>query len=121
LYRRKPGRIRDQLFAPDHLESYRHDDDARAEPGRYNPVAHAVGGTMTRWSGWSWRFREDDFRVLSAEGPLAGAALADWPVRMPSWPLRPGRARVRGLASPVEPALAAAPALSNPPHRRARA
>jgi choline dehydrogenase-like flavoprotein len=72
--------VRDTLFAPDQLESYRLDADARAEPGRYNPCAHAVGGTMTRWSGWSWRFREDDFRVLSSEGPLAGAALADWPV-----------------------------------------
>jgi choline dehydrogenase-like flavoprotein len=72
--------IRDSLFAPDHLETYRLDESAKAEPGRWNPVAHAVGGTMTRWSGWSWRFREDDFRVLSAEGPLAGAALADWPV-----------------------------------------
>ncbi len=72
--------IRDRLFAADQLETYRHDAGQEAEPGRYNQLAHAVGGSMTRWSGWSWRFREDDFRVLSAEGPVAGASLADWPI-----------------------------------------
>ena len=35
---------------------------------------------MTHWSGWSWRFRPDEFKVLSTEGPVAGASLADWPV-----------------------------------------
>ncbi len=72
--------IRDRLFAADQLETYRHDAGKKAEPGRYNQLAHAVGGSMTRWSGWSWRFREDDFRVLSAEGSVAGASLADWPI-----------------------------------------
>jgi choline dehydrogenase-like flavoprotein len=72
--------IRDQLFAADQLETYRPDEGQDARPGRYNQLAHAVGGSMTRWSGWSWRFREDDFRVLSTEGPLAGASLADWPL-----------------------------------------
>ena len=72
--------VRDALFAPDLLETYRLDASEKAVPGRYSTLAHAVGGTMTRWSGWSWRFREDDFRVLSTEGAVAGASLADWPV-----------------------------------------
>ena len=49
------------------------------EPGRYNPAGHCVGGMMLRWAGWSWRFRPDDFEVLSREGPVSGASLADWP------------------------------------------
>jgi choline dehydrogenase-like flavoprotein len=112
--------VRDTLFAPDHLESYRLDESSRAEPGRYNPVAHAVGGTMTRWSGWSWRFREDDFRVLSHEGQVSGAALADWPVTYAE--LEPFYARaerefgVSGVAgsNPFAP-LRSTP-YPNPPH-----
>src|SRR4029077_15944339 len=34
----------------------------------------------THWAAWSWRFRPDDFRVLTTEGSLAGASLADWPI-----------------------------------------
>jgi choline dehydrogenase-like flavoprotein len=97
--------VRDALFAPDHLESYRLDERARAEPGRWNPVAHAVGGTMTRWSGWSWRFREDDFRVLSPR-PCPRAALADGRSRMPARPGTTCRARVRRVwGSRREPVL----------------
>lgn len=72
--------IRDELFAAGHAETYRHDDSETAVPGRYNQMAHVVGGSMIRWSGWSWRFRPDDFRVRSSEGPVAGASLADWPL-----------------------------------------
>jgi choline dehydrogenase-like flavoprotein len=43
-------------------------------------TANCVGGTMTHWAGWSWRFRPDDFKVLSTDGLLAGASLADWPI-----------------------------------------
>jgi len=42
-------------------------------------VAYCVGGTMLHWATWSWRFRPDEFKVLSTEGPVAGASLADWP------------------------------------------
>ncbi|MGH0035813.1 MAG: GMC family oxidoreductase [Myxococcota bacterium] len=71
--------LRDASFSPDQVETYRLDATRPAVAGRYNQMAHAVGGSMIRWSGWSWRFRPDDFRVLSTEGALAGAALADWP------------------------------------------
>lgn len=71
--------LREEPFAEGHLESYRHDAAEQAVPGRYNPAGRCVGGMMIRWAGWSWRFRPDDFQVLSREGPLAGASLADWP------------------------------------------
>ena len=115
--------IRDALFAPHQLETYRHDAAAEAAPGRYNQVAHCVGGTMTRWSGWSWRFREDDFRVLSSDGAVAGASLADWPVsyaQMEPWYDRAERAfGVSGLhgapgSNPFSPPRKSG--YPNPPH-----
>lgn len=72
--------IRDALFSPEQVETFRRHPGERAAPGRYNQMAHAVGGAFTRWAGWAWRFREDEFRVLSAEGPVPGANLADWPL-----------------------------------------
>jgi choline dehydrogenase-like flavoprotein len=71
--------LRDALFSPDQLETYRPNEKTPAVSGRFNARADCVGGTMTHWSAWSWRFRPDDFRVLSHEGPVAGASLADWP------------------------------------------
>ena len=67
---------RDQLFSPDQLETYRRAEGAATETGRFNAIAHCVGGTMTHWAAWSWRFRPDEFKVLSTEGPLAGTSLA---------------------------------------------
>ncbi|HEY2385938.1 MAG TPA: GMC family oxidoreductase [Candidatus Binatia bacterium] len=72
--------IRDEVFSPDQLETYRYDEKSPTETGRFNLTANCVGGTMTHWAAWSWRFRPDDFKVRSTEGPLAGASLADWPI-----------------------------------------
>ena len=66
--------IRDALFSPDQLETFRPDDKTATVTGRFNARADCVGGTMTHWSAWSWRFRPDDFRVLSADGAVAGAS-----------------------------------------------
>jgi len=71
---------RDDVFSPDQVETWRIDDQSSTETGRFTSVAYCVGGTMTHWAAWSWRFRPDEFKVLSTEGPLAGASLADWPV-----------------------------------------
>jgi choline dehydrogenase-like flavoprotein len=71
---------RDTLFSPDQVETYRIEEGAKTETGRFNAIAHCVGGTMTHWAAWSWRFRPDEFKVLSTDGPVAGASLADWPV-----------------------------------------
>ncbi len=72
--------IRDEVFSPDQLETYRHDADSSSLTGRFSHLAHCVGGTMTHWAAWSWRFQPDDFEVLSKEGPVEGASLADWPI-----------------------------------------
>ncbi len=72
--------IRDQVFSADQVETYRYDQNSPTETGRFNYMANCVGGTMTHWAAWSWRFRPDEFRVLSTEGPVAGASLADWPI-----------------------------------------
>jgi choline dehydrogenase-like flavoprotein len=71
--------VRDQVFSRDQLETFRQDGGAKAEVGHYSQIAHCVGGTLTHWAAWSWRFREDEFKVLSTEGSVAGASLADWP------------------------------------------
>jgi choline dehydrogenase-like flavoprotein len=73
--------IRDEVFSPHQLETYRFDESSPAEPGRHAHIAHCVGGTITHWAAWSWRFRPDDFEVLSKEGAVEGANLADWPIR----------------------------------------
>lgn len=44
------------------------------------PKTDCVGGATTHWGGTSWRYRVDDFKVLSAEGAVEGASLADWPI-----------------------------------------
>jgi len=73
--------IRDEVFSPHQLETYRHDPSSPSQTGRFSHLAHCVGGTITHWAAWSWRFKPDDFHVLSKEGPVAGANLADWPIR----------------------------------------
>jgi choline dehydrogenase-like flavoprotein len=72
--------IRHQVFAPHQLETYRPDPRSPSVTGRISQVGHCVGGTMTHWAAWSWRFRPDELRVLSTDGPVAGASLADWPI-----------------------------------------
>jgi choline dehydrogenase-like flavoprotein len=73
--------IRDQVFSPHQLETYRFDANQASQTGRFSHLAHCVGGSITHWAAWSWRFQPDDFHVLSKEGPVAGASLADWPIR----------------------------------------
>ncbi len=112
--------VRDRLFADGHLETYRLTDGEVAQPGRFSTMAHCVGGTMTRWSGWSWRMRKDDFRVLSTEGPLAGASLADWPIRYEELePYYEKAERAFGVAGAADANPFAAPrrvGYPNPPH-----
>jgi choline dehydrogenase-like flavoprotein len=72
--------IRDEVFSANQLETYRSSPEDVAQPGKISDIAHCVGGTMTHWAAWSWRFRPDEFRVLSMEGSIAGASLADWPI-----------------------------------------
>lgn len=71
---------RDTLFSPDQIETWRIDEQSPAQVGRHNALAYCVGGTQTHWAGWSWRFRPDELKVRSVEGPVAGASLVDWPI-----------------------------------------
>ena len=72
--------VRGAAFTSKRVETYRFDEASPAVQGRFNHVAECVGGTLTEWGGWSWRLRPDEFRVLSEEGPVEGASLADWPL-----------------------------------------
>lgn len=55
-------------------------DGDRTVVGEVNSVPSTVGGGGTHADGKVPRFRPDDFRLLAALGPQAGAAVADWPV-----------------------------------------
>lgn len=72
--------IRDELFSQGQIETWQPNSSTPAVAGRHNMIAYCVGGTITHWAGWSWRFRPDELKVRSTEGPVAGASLADWPV-----------------------------------------
>lgn len=85
-------RIRDGLIPGfDRLPfTFREEEGEEAEPAAYL-MASMVGGASVHWSGQSWRFFEDDFRVRSTVEELYGqerlryleedgAAIADWPI-----------------------------------------
>jgi gluconate 2-dehydrogenase alpha chain len=70
--------------------TFRDDPEGTARPTSYL-MGSLVGGASVHWSGQSWRFFEDDFRVRSTVEELYGperlahleedgAALADWPI-----------------------------------------
>lgn len=67
-------------FAPDWQDTLREEEGEAARLGRSILLAQCVGGGTAHWGSWSWRFREDDFRVRSVEGEVPGASLADWPI-----------------------------------------
>ncbi|MET0826455.1 MAG: GMC family oxidoreductase [Acidimicrobiales bacterium] len=55
-------------------------DGDRLFTGDVNNLPSTVGGGGTHADGKLPRFREEDFHLLSARGPIEGAALADWPL-----------------------------------------
>ena len=55
-------------------------DSDRLFTGDVNNLPSTVGGGGTHADGKLPRFREEDFALLSARGPVDGAALADWPL-----------------------------------------
>ena len=70
--------------------TFRETEADRAEPAA-NLMSVLVGGASVHWSGQSWRFYEDDFRVRSTMEELYGperlayleedgAAVEDWPI-----------------------------------------
>ena len=60
----------------------RHERDGeRIHVGDVNNLPSTVGGGGPHADGKLPRFREDDFHLLSAHGPVEGADVADWPVQ----------------------------------------
>ena len=54
-----------------------------SEKARVQPAllyGRCVGGSSVHFTGNFWRFHEIDFLERSTVGPIAGAALADWPI-----------------------------------------
>ena len=43
-------------------------------------IVKSVGGSSVHWAGASLRFREEEFRIKSTYGEMAGANLLDWPL-----------------------------------------
>ncbi len=74
------NQVRGTGFAPELAETLRPDESTPAQRRRTSMLVHGVGGGTLHWGAWSWRLRRDDFEVLSREGGVPGANLADWPI-----------------------------------------
>jgi len=48
--------------------------------GEYNNNAACVGGGTVSYGAMAWRFMEQDFRMRSTYGAVAGSTLDDWPI-----------------------------------------
>lgn len=111
---------RNDGFAPDWRDTVRDAAGEEARLGRSTLLAQCVGGGTAHWGAASWRFREDDFELLSRGGPIEGANLADWPIAYddlaPYYDRAEARLGLAGLAgaNPVEPPRTAP--YPNPPH-----
>jgi choline dehydrogenase-like flavoprotein len=74
---------RRHFLGPDPLlepRVYRNRDDEPGDVGEANNLPSTVGGGGFHADGKLPRFREEDFKILSAAGPVDGADLVDWPV-----------------------------------------
>lgn len=77
--------VRRHLLGPDPLlepRSYRRSeaDGDRLLVGEVNNLPSTVGGGGVHADAKLPRFREEDFALLSARGPIDGARIEDWPV-----------------------------------------
>lgn len=68
-----------------HVLEERNDQDewvaeANTESGWSFWNGNCVGGSSNFMSGFFYRLKPDDFRLLSRFGPIAGANIADWPI-----------------------------------------
>ena len=73
-------------FGPDEDRNPRVMVDERGEhlvgpsEGAYNNNAACVGGGTFSYGAMAWRFMEQDFRMRSTYGAVAGSTLEDWPI-----------------------------------------
>ena len=77
--------MRRHLLGPDPLlepRTYRRspDDGDRLLTGEVNNLPSTVGGGGVHADAKLPRFREEDFQLRSARGPIDGAAVDDWPI-----------------------------------------
>jgi choline dehydrogenase-like flavoprotein len=88
-----------------------------AARGRVNGGIGVGGGTLV-WTGAAFRLFPEDFHVLSADGQLYGASLADWPIGYadlePYYDAVEAHIGVAGAVSPWDPPGRKPPPL--PPH-----
>jgi choline dehydrogenase-like flavoprotein len=91
LEAQRPG----TLFSNDELKMYRNfgapdpvtdprvfrtsTSDKSPYVGQVQPLAQTVGGGAVHWDGKTPRFWDIDFKKRSLLGPIAGAAVEDWP------------------------------------------
>jgi choline dehydrogenase-like flavoprotein len=57
-----------------------HEQVVRPSDGAYNNNAACVGGGTLSYGAMAWRFMEQDFRMRSTYGSVAGSTLDDWPI-----------------------------------------
>jgi len=112
-------------FAPTWQDTTRDHAAQVAQLGRSTMLARCVGGGTAHWGSWCWRFREDDFEVLSSEGPVEGANLADWPISYaelaPFYDAAEARLGLAGQASANPSGPPRHGGYPNPPHPPRRA
>ena len=60
--------------------TYRMTDQEEAKPKNAVSYGRVVGGGTVHYTGNLWRFHEIDFIERSRKGPLAGSAMAEWPI-----------------------------------------
>jgi gluconate 2-dehydrogenase alpha chain len=70
----------DPLLEPRVFRTHADASDDEVDVGEVNNLPSTVGGGGFHADGKLPRFREEDFKPLSASGPVDGAAIVDWPV-----------------------------------------
>jgi choline dehydrogenase-like flavoprotein len=70
----------DPILEPRTYRNRAEEGDDGVDVGEVNNLPSTVGGGGFHADGKLPRFREDDFKALSAAGPVEGAELADWPM-----------------------------------------
>lgn len=77
-YTMQPGLTNDPKQQPITFRKSEHEPAKLRKAIQYG---RQVGGGSVHFTGNYWRFHEDDFRERSLFGAVAGADLADWPIR----------------------------------------
>jgi choline dehydrogenase-like flavoprotein len=77
-YTYQPGFTNDPKVQP---ITYRKNESEQAKPLKAIEYGRQVGGGSVHFTANYWRFHESDFEERSLFGEVAGAGLADWPIK----------------------------------------